>query len=279
MLSFSESDKEKLTVYESQNKLLVKKCNEQDDQLKRMVVQIQKLEGQLQLTVRHLKIAPNPGDVAIAKEQESRLEAEIREQIKAKEILERELSILKHAPQLAPKRNVLGRYDTGSNPKSSKSHSSKLVKANVSAQTEGELRRIVNALRDEVESAKQRLSSETEALTKERAILRGKSEVESVTALKIERMEVDLDIKNMEDKEEQIALALRTVKENEHRIAAEVDSLGSQLASQKASVASHQRQKQDSGHCSLGINSVVNGTNFCYRRFWKTAAQPLKQGK
>ena len=177
-----------------------------------------------------------------------KLEAEIREQVKIKENYERELSILKHAPQLAARRQALSRHDLGGKGRILKSQQPKLAVNTFAAQNEIELRQVINALREQIEASKQRLVFETEELasSKEKSIKSGKPSRETVSALKIQSMEADLDIKTIEDREVQTAIALRTVKENHHRLESEVDALVSQLASQKASVATHQRQKQAS---------------------------------
>ena len=247
MLSFSEADKEKLNFYEEQNKILKAKWNEQDEQLKRLLVQIQNLESKLQLKARQLKIATSPFDVSARQQQESRLEAEIREQQKIKENLEREVSILKHAPQLAAsRRQAGGRHGAAQKDKKSHSSSTKPASNFFSVKNEEELRKIVSTLREELETSKQRHAAETAALesSKEESLNSGKPNREAVSVLKIQLREADLQIKTLEDREEQTVLALRAVKENDYRLVSEVDSLASQLASQKAYVSSEVRQKQ-----------------------------------
>jgi hypothetical protein len=253
MLSFTDADVQKLGQYEEQNKVLRSKCNEQDEQRKQLVARIQFAEQRLQQKARQCRPALSQNDTSVRKQQEARLEEKIREQRLAKESLERELLKLKHAPHLvdrrrAPLKQVLGvsplreKFFSGPSRHISESAAS-------AAESQDDLRRVVDALGKELNVAvavMQRLKTESESeVSASKDWLKSSNpNHESVSIVKIQVHEVDVQIKTIEDREEQTAIALRVVKDNDYRLMSEVESLTSHLASQRASVATVQRQKQ-----------------------------------
>jgi hypothetical protein len=305
MLSFTDADIQRLDQYEEQNKVLRSRCNEQDEKRKQLLARIQCAEEKLQQKARQSReklqqkarqsrTASSHNDSSFRKQQEARLEEKIREQRRAKEILERELSILKHAPHLvalrAPLKHVLGmspvREKLGKSPLHRNAED-----AAVAAESQDDLKRVVDALGNELKVAVatiQRLKreSELELSASEDWIKSSNPNHESLSEIRLQVHEVGFDIKAIEDREEQTAIALRSVKDNDPRLISEVEFLTSQLASQSASVASLQRQKEVNFlPCStlkffkfwLNFESKLILPISCWLSFWRKIVQHPRQ--
>jgi chromosome segregation ATPase len=259
MLSFTDADIQRMGEYEEKNKVLRSKCKEQDDQRKQLLARIQCIEERLQQKARQRKSVSNQNDTSLRKQQEARLEAKIREQRRAKEMLERELAILKHAPHLVARHRTTMKQVLGVSPAKEKYLNSPPrhnIEGAISAtESQDDLRRVVDALGKELNlavAAMHRLKTDSESGLSSSNHLRTSMNPnhESVSVVKIQIHETGVEIKTIEDREEQTAIALKTVKENDYRLMSEVESLTSQLASQRASVATIQRQKQVCFLCS-----------------------------
>jgi uncharacterized phage infection (PIP) family protein YhgE len=250
-LHISDADKKKLIQFEEQNKVLKSKCKEQDDQLRRLAVQIQSVEQKLQLEMRQHRAATNPTDTGLHQHQEFRIETEILEKERHNEALKREILILLHAPQFSGRKSPsLTKHAwiaTSDKPKSHKTHRVVGGRHMTSSRKEDELRKETQVLAAAFEIAKQRLQDERSAAEKGYTASVDRisgSTYENSSNLKHRISEMNFAMRTLEDRTEQTAHALHVVRDHDYNLNVDVEALKSQLHGQKEEVSSLLRQKQ-----------------------------------